>query len=85
MLLTQPKETKNIRFDFKTDDLEFHSSEEDFEEEELEEEEEEEYDEEEEEEFDSEAEDPVSIHNTILYTVKISIAFFNYIRKRRSI
>ncbi|XP_071550972.1 uncharacterized protein [Panulirus ornatus] len=58
LLLTQPKETKNIRFDFKTDDLEFHSSEEEFDEEELEEEEEEEYDDEEEEEFDSEAEDP---------------------------
>lgn len=55
MQLLQPKETKNIRFDFKTDDLEFHTSEEEYDEE-LEEEEE--Y--EEEEEFDSEAEDPVS-------------------------
>ncbi|XP_063586500.1 trichohyalin-like isoform X2 [Penaeus indicus] len=71
MALLQPKEAKNIRFDFKTDDLQFHSSEEDYEEEEEmeleeeeemleEEEEEEEYyeEEEEEEEFDSEAEDP---------------------------
>lgn len=56
----QPKETKNLRFDFKTDDLQFHSSEEDFDEEELEEEEIE-YEDEEEEEFDSEDEDPVSI------------------------
>lgn len=55
MQLLQPKETKNIRFDFKTDDLEFHTSEEEYDEE-LEEDEE--Y--EEEEEFDSEAEDPVS-------------------------
>ncbi|XP_042214671.1 uncharacterized protein LOC121861142 [Homarus americanus] len=67
LLLTQSRETKNIRFDFKTDELEFHSSEEEFdEEEEFEEEEEEEeeeegedeYEYEEEEEFDSEADDP---------------------------
>ncbi|KAG7178234.1 hypothetical protein Hamer_G025278, partial [Homarus americanus] len=66
LLLTQSRETKNIRFDFKTDELEFHSSEEEFdEEEEFEEEEEEEeeeegedeYEYEEEEEFDSEADD----------------------------
>ncbi|KAK3879014.1 hypothetical protein Pcinc_016395 [Petrolisthes cinctipes] len=57
--LLEPKENKNIRFDFTTDDIDFHTSEEEFEEEELEEEEleeEEEY-EDEEEEYDSEAED----------------------------
>lgn len=63
MQLLQPKETRNIRFDFRTDDLEFHTSEEEYEEElseELKEEEEiyEEYDGEEE--YDSEAGDSVS-------------------------
>ncbi|XP_063859128.1 uncharacterized protein LOC135100096 isoform X2 [Scylla paramamosain] len=67
MQLLQPKETRNIRFDFRTDDLEFHTSEEEYDEE-LDEEEEEEEEEnggedeeeeyEEEEEYDSEAEDP---------------------------
>lgn len=71
MQLLQPKETRNIRFDFRTDDLEFHTSEEEYDEELDEEEgeeeeenggedEEEEYDEEE---YDSEAEDPVSTKN----------------------
>nr|XP_045595057.1 repetitive organellar protein-like [Procambarus clarkii] len=70
LLLMQSNETKNLRFDFKTDDLQFHSSEEECDKEEMEEEEEEEeeeeveeeeiyeYEDEEEEEFDSEAEDP---------------------------
>ena len=61
MQLLQPKETRNIRFDFRTDDLEFHTSEEEYDEEleeEGDEEEEEEY--EDEEEYDSEAGDPVS-------------------------
>nr|XP_053629099.1 repetitive organellar protein-like [Cherax quadricarinatus] len=67
LLLTKPKETRSLHFDFKTDDLQFHSSEEEYdkeelEEEEVEEEEEEEeeyeYDDEEDEEFDSEDEDP---------------------------
>ncbi|XP_045133137.1 centrosomal protein of 164 kDa-like isoform X2 [Portunus trituberculatus] len=68
MQLLQPKETRNIRFDFRTDDLEFHTSEEEYDEELDEEEEEEEEEEEngdedeeeeyeEEEEYDSEAED----------------------------
>lgn len=61
MQLLQPKETKNIRFDFKTDDLEFHTSEEDYDEELDEEEEEMEEEYYGEEEYDSEAEDPVSV------------------------
>lgn len=58
MTLMEPKDTKNLRFDFTTDDIDFHTSEEEFEEEEfVEEEEEYEY---EDEEYDSEAEDLVS-------------------------
>lgn len=61
--LMEPKETKNLRFDFTTDDIDFHTSEEEFEEEEfVEEEEEYEY---EDEEYDSEAEDLVSERNFI--------------------
>ena len=76
MQLLQPKETRNIRFDFRTDDLEFHTSEEEYDEELDEEEEEEEEEEnggedeeeeyEEEEEYDSEAEDPVSTESLSL-------------------